>query len=94
MDILDLLGLDIGKSTFHLIGHDAKGNEVLRKKFNRNRLLEFAARLKPCTIAMESCGGSHWLARKLLSFGHQVKLIAPQHVKPYVTGNKNDYIDA
>ncbi|CAH0192999.1 IS110 family RNA-guided transposase [Pseudomonas mediterranea] len=94
MDTLNLLGLDIGKSTFHLIGHDAKGKEVLRKKLNRSRLLEFAARLKPCTIAMESCGGSHWLARKLLSFGHQVKLIAPQHVKPYVTGNKNDYIDA
>ncbi|WLH02938.1 IS110 family transposase [Pseudomonas beijingensis] len=94
MEPLKLIGLDIGKHTFHLVGHDAKGKEVLRKKFNRKRLLEFAAKLEPCTIVMESCGGSHWLARKLRSFGHQVKLIAPQHVKPYVRGNKNDYIDA
>lgn len=94
MNRLALLGLDIGKNTFHLIGHDARGREVLRKQFNRNRLLQFAAQLEPCTMVMESCGGSHWLARKLTSFGHHVKLIAPQHVKPYVTGNKNDYIDA
>lgn len=94
MNSLALLGLDIGKSTFHLVGHDVRGHEVLRKQFNRNRLLQFLAKLEPCTIVMESCGGSHWLARKLISFGHQVKLIAPQHVKPYVTGNKNDYIDA
>lgn len=94
MKSLALLGIDIGKNTFHLIGHDACGCEVLRKQFNRNRLIQFVAKLDPCKIAMESCGGSHWLARKLTSFGHQVKLIAPQHVKPYVTGNKNDYIDA
>ncbi|MEA1761889.1 IS110-like element ISPsy7 family transposase [Pseudomonas syringae pv. tomato] len=91
---LKLLGIDIGKNSFHLIGHDAGGHQVLRKCFNRNRLLQFAAQIEPCTIAMESCGGSHWLARKLASLGHRVKLIAPQHVKPYVTGNKNDFIDA
>lgn len=67
MNSLTLLGLDIGKNTFHLIGHDACGHQVLRKQFNRNRLLQFAAQLKPCTIVMESCGGSHWLARKLIS---------------------------
>lgn len=91
---LVLLGIDIGKKSFHLIGHSANGHQVLRKQFNRSRLLQFAAQLAPCIIAMESCGGSHWLARKLTSFGHRVKLIAPQHVKPYVTGNKNDFIDA
>lgn len=53
MDILDLLGLDIGKSTFHLIGHDANGKDVLRKKLNGSRLLDLAVRLKPCTIAMD-----------------------------------------
>ncbi len=68
---LKLLGIDIGKNSFHLIGHDAGGHQVLRKCFNRNRLLQFAAQIEPCTIAMESCGGSHWLARKLASLGHR-----------------------
>ena len=92
--LVALLGIDIGKNGFHLIGHNAGGHQILRKQFNRNRLLQFVSQMERCTIAMESCGGSHWLARKLASFGHQVKLIAPQHVKPYVTGNKNDFIDA
>lgn len=94
MNITSLLGIDQGKNSFHLIGHDKSGHQTLQKQFNRSRLLAFAAQLPACTIAMESCGGSHWLARKLASFGHTVKLIAPQHVKPYVTGNKNDFIDA
>ncbi|MCO8161713.1 IS110 family transposase [Pseudomonas sp. 21LCFQ010] len=92
--VVALLGIDIGKRNFHLVGQNASGHQVLRKQFNRTRLLQFVAKLAPCTVAMESCGGSHWLARKIALLGHQVKLIAPQHVKPYVTGNKNDFIDA
>lgn len=92
--VVALLGIDIGKRNFHLVGQNSSGHQVLRKQFNRSRLLQFAAKLTPCTVAMESCGGSHWLARKIAALGHQVKLIAPQHVKPYVTGNKNDFIDA
>ncbi|CAM4156605.1 Transposase for insertion sequence element IS1328 [Pseudomonas reidholzensis] len=94
MNTVSLLGIDQGKNRHHLIGHDRSGHRTLQKQFNRSRLLEFAAKLPACTIAMESCGGSHCLARKLASFGHTVRLIAPQHVKPYVSGNKNDFIDA
>ncbi|RJG13993.1 IS110 family transposase [Pseudomonas cavernicola] len=94
MATVALLGIDIGKHTFHLHGQDRKGHQVLRKKFSRSQLLQHLAQLPACTVAMESCGGSHWLARKITALGHRVKLIAPQHVKPFVTGNKNDYIDA
>ncbi|REL26968.1 IS110 family transposase [Thalassotalea euphylliae] len=94
MSLIKVLGIDLGKSTFHLVGHDHSGREQLRRKFNRKQLLQFLVKHEPVTIAMESCGGSHWLARKLVSFGHQVKLIPPQYVKPYVKTNKNDFIDA
>jgi len=94
MNTVTLLGIDIGKNTFHLHGQDARGHQVLRKKLNRNQLLPYLAQIPTCKIAMESCGGSQWLARKIMEQGHHVQLIAPQHVKAYVTGNKNDFIDA
>lgn len=68
--------------------------QVLRKKLNRKQLLPYLAQVSSCKIAMESCGGSQWLAREIKNLGHHVQLIAPQHVKAYVTGNKNDFIDA
>ncbi|MBY5949317.1 IS110 family transposase [Photobacterium rosenbergii] len=94
MSSLHILGIDLGKHSFHLVGHDKEGREQLRKKFNRNQLILFLSKLKPTTIAFEACGGAHWLARKCIGFGHQVKLLPPQYVKPYVKGNKNDFIDA
>lgn len=94
MNTLSLLGIDIGKNTFHLHGQDARGNQILRKKLNRSQLLPYLAQLPNCKVAMESCGGSQWLARQIEGLGHRVQLIAAQHVKAYVTGNKNDYIDA
>lgn len=94
MSSLHILGIDLGKNSFHLIGHDYAGREVLRKKFNRNQLILFLSKLCSTTIAFEACGGAHWLARKCLELNHQVKLIPPQYVKPYVKGNKNDFIDA
>ncbi|EUB75713.1 transposase IS111A/IS1328/IS1533 [Pseudomonas sp. GM41(2012)] len=94
MATVTLLGIDIGKNTFHLHGQDARGHQVLRKKLNRSQLLPYLAQISTCKIAMESCGGSQWLARKIKEQGHHVQLIAPQHVKAYVTGNKNDFIDA
>lgn len=89
-----IYGLDIGKSTFHLIGRDERGHEVIRKKFTRTKLLEFFTNHSPTTIALEACSGAHWLGRQLHSRGQQVKLLPPQYVKPYVKTNKNDYIDA
>ncbi|NDV14390.1 IS110 family transposase [Crenobacter caeni] len=89
-----LFGLDIGKQTFHVVGHDAQGRPVFKRQFSRNSLLEFLARQPVTRIVMEACCGAHWLARKLAGYGHTVQLIAPQYVRAFVTGNKNDFIDA
>lgn len=94
MSLIKVLGIDLGKSTFHVVGHDHSGRELFRKKFNRTNLLQYLSNHPKALIAMESCGGSHWLARRCQSFGHDVKLIPPQYVKPYVKTNKNDFIDA
>ena len=94
MSTIKILGIDLGKSSFHVVGYDQNDSIALRKKFTRSKLLEQLVVLKPCTVAFEACGGSHWLARRCEILGHQVKLIPPQYVKPYVKGNKNDFIDA
>lgn len=64
MSTIHVIGIDIGKSTFHLVGHDSTGREVCRKKLSRTKLIQFLANTECTTVAMESCGGSHWLARK------------------------------
>ena len=89
-----LFGLDIGKRTFHLVGHDAHGKPVFKRQFTRTSLIAYLAQPPACRIVMEACCGAHWLARKLAGFGHQVQLIVPQYVRPFVTGNKNDFLDA
>lgn len=94
MSTIKVIGIDLGKSSFHLVGHDYAGQEQFRKKLSRIKLIQFLSQIESTTIAMESCGGAHWLARKCQSLGHEVKLIPPQYVKPYVKTNKNDYIDA
>lgn len=91
---IKVIGIDLGKSSFHLVAHDYAGREPYRKRLTRVKLLEHLANIPRTIIAMESCGGSHWLARQCQKFGHEVKLIPPQYVKPYVKTNKNDYIDA
>ena len=88
------MGIDLGKSQFHLFGVNMEGKPVLRKHLSRSKLLIYLARLKPCLIGMEACGGSHYWARKIRALGHDTRLMAPQFVKPYVKGNKNDYNDA
>lgn len=94
MTSIHILGIDLGKHCFHAVAHNYSGKEVLRKKYNRNQLLSFLSQLESTIVAFEACGGAHWLARKCSEFGHQVRLIPPQYVKPYVKGNKNDFIDA
>lgn len=91
---IKVLGIDLGKSTFHIVGRNSSDHAVLRKKYTRTKLIEFIANLPPCLIAFEACGGAHWLARTCQRYGHDVRLIPPQYVKPYVKGNKNDFIDA
>ena len=88
------LGIDLGKTTFHLVGMNQRGEIVVRKRFTRTQLLHFTANLKVELIGMEACGGSHFLGRALREQGHEVRLIPAQYVKPYVKTNKNDYIDA
>lgn len=88
------LGIDIGKRVFHLVGMDEKGNIILKKKLTRTKLLPFVANLNPCLIGIEACSGSHYWGRQFSVYGHEVKLISPQFVKPYVKGNKNDFNDS
>ena len=88
------IGIDLGKTVFHLVGVNARGEVVVRKKCSRTQLLRFTSNLRECLIGMEACGGSHFLGRALREQGHDVRLMPAQYVKPYVKTNKNDYIDA
>ena len=88
------IGIDLGKTVFHLVAVDARGKVVARKKCSRTQLLRFTSNLPSCLIGMEACAGSHFLGRALREQGHDVRLMPAQYVKPYVKTNKNDYIDA
>jgi transposase len=91
---LDTIGIDLGKTVFHLVGLNRAGEVVVRRKFSRLQLLRFTANLRARLVGMEACGGSHFLGRSLREQGHEVRLMPAQYVKPYVKTNKNDYIDA
>lgn len=88
------LGIDLAKNVFQLHGADKKGKALLRKKLSRPQLAEFMANLPPCRVVMEACGSSNYWARKFMGYGHDVKLISPQFVKPFVKGSKNDRNDS
>ena len=88
------LGIDIAKTIFHLIGLDERGHEILNKKVSRSHLTKTIQNLPPCRIAMESCGSANYWGREFLKMGHEVMLIPPQYVKPFVRKNKNDANDA
>jgi transposase len=88
------IGMDTSKHFFQLHGVDAAELPALRRKLRRKEMLAFFAKLPPTVIGMEACGASHYWARELGQLGHTVKLIAPQHVKPYIKRNKNDGRDA
>jgi transposase len=88
------IGIDTSKSVFQLHGVDEKEQTVLRKQLRRRQFVTFFARLEPTLVGLEACGASHHWARELQKLGHQVVLIPPQYVKPYVGRNKNDKTDA
>src|SRR5215468_2489193 len=88
------VGIDLAKNVFQIHCVDEQGKVLLRKQLKRSQVASFFANLSPCLIGMEACSGAHHWARKLQSFGHSVRLIAPQFVKPYVKSNKNDVADA
>ena len=88
------VGIDLAKNIFQVHGVDDHGKTAARKQLKRAEMLKYFARLEPCLIGMEACGSAHYWARKLAEYGHTVKLMAPQFVKPYVKTNKNDMADA
>src|ERR1700682_1576588 len=88
------IGIDLGKTKFHIVGLNEHGEVEVRKRFSRAQLLRFTANRKVHLIGMEACGGAHFLGRALQQQGHEVRLIPAQYVKPYVKTNKNDYVDA
>lgn len=91
---ITVLGVDLAKNVFQIHGADKKGRCLMRKMLSRAKLIEFLANLKPCIIGMEACGGAHYWARLCKDQGHEVRLMAPRFVKPYVKSNKTDRNDA
>jgi transposase len=88
------VGLDIAKAVFQAHGADAQGRAVLKRKLARDKMLAFFATLPPCLVGLEACGASHYWARELTRLGHEVRLMPPQYVRPYVKTNKHDAADA
>ena len=88
------VGLDLAKRIFQLHAVDASGDVVVRKALRRSQVLPFFTKLPPCLIGMEACGTSHHWARALTELGHEVRLMPPAYVKPYVKRGKNDAVDA
>jgi transposase len=89
-----VIGIDIGKNSFHVAGHDARGAIVLRQKWSRGQVESRLANLPPCLIGMEACVGAHHLSRKLKMLGHDARLMPAKYVRPYAKGQKNDFRDA
>ncbi|WP_154388935.1 IS110 family transposase, partial [Yersinia enterocolitica] len=94
MQNISLIGIDLGKHSFHIHCQDKHGNALLRKKFSRKKLTEFLSDCSASTVVMEACAGTHFMALKIQQLGHQIKLISPQFVRPFVKSNKNDFVDA
>src|SRR5262245_32666817 len=93
-DTVAVLGIDIGKNTFHLVGLNARGAIILRRKLSRGQLEARLADLPTCLSGMEACVGAHHLSRRLKALGHDAKLMPARYVRAYLKGNKNDFRDA
>lgn len=91
---IETLGIDIAKNVFQLHGVNRAGKPVLRRRVMRDQLMEVVAQVEPCTVVVEACTGAFYWARRIEALGHQVKIISPQYVKPFVRRQKNDGNDA
>jgi len=89
-----VVGIDIGKNSFHVVGLDRRGAIVLRQRWSRGQVEERFANMPRCLIGMEACVGAHHLARRLRALGHDARLMPPKYVRPYSKGQKNDFRDA
>ncbi len=94
MGEISIIGLDLAKVVFQVHGADKAGRCLLRRQFKRREVLRFFAGLSPCIVAMEACGSAHYRAREIAKLGHEVRLLPPAYVKPYVKRGKSDRIDA
>lgn len=91
---LTIIGIDLGKNSCSLVGLDASGAVVLRRRMRRDTVIDFCAKLPICVVAMEACCGAHHMGRLLVGQGHDVRLMSPEYVRPYVKAQKNDDRDA
>src|ERR1700751_685239 len=89
-----VIGIDIGKNSFHIVCQNQRGAIVLRQKWSRGQVAARLANLRPCRIGMEACVGAHHLSRTLRALGHDPRLMPAKYVRPYSKGQKNDYRDA
>src|SRR5262244_229964 len=89
-----VIGIDIGKNSFHVVGQDRRGAIVLRQKWSRGHVETRLANMPPCLIGMEACVGAHHLSRRLKALGHDARLMPAKYVRPYSKGQKNDFRDA
>ena len=94
MEEVVTVGLDIAKSVFQVHGVDAEGRVVLQRRLTRARLIPFFEKLPRCRVGIEACATAHHWGRRLIELGHEVKLMPPSYVKPYVKRQKNDVADA
>ncbi|GHG11494.1 hypothetical protein GCM10017322_03790 [Paracoccus aerius] len=94
MKEVSIIGVDLAKQVFQLHGATAEGEIVFRKKLSRKQFLAFMQAHPGCRVALEACTTAHYWARTLADLGHEVRLIAPKFVKPYVKNQKNDIADA
>jgi transposase len=85
-----ILGVDLGKNSCSVVGLDGAGRIVLRRRMRRESIIALAAKLPGCVVAMEACCGAHHLGRQLVAQGHEVRLMSPEYVRPYVKAQKND----
>jgi transposase len=92
--VLNVVGIDIGKNSFHVVGLDRRGAIALRQKWSRGQVEARFANLPPCLVGMEACVGAHHLSRKLQALGHDARLMPAKYVRPYSKGQKNDFRDA
>ena len=94
MEEVSIIGIDLAKRSFQVHGAKANGSVAYRRKLSRGKLLSFLAAQPPCTVAMEACAGAHYWGREIVAFGHEVRLVPPIYVKPFVKRQKNDAADA
>jgi len=94
LNTISIVGIDIGKNSFHVVGLDERGTIVLRQKWSRGQIDARFANMPRCLIGMEACVGAHHLSRKLSALGHDARLMPAKYVRPYSKGQKNDFRDA